>query len=161
MPRNMESEQKVLLFKPERCTGCRYCEVGCAFYHHEVIDTNKSNIRIVLKKEEFEFEAINCQQCREPLCKNSCPEDAIMKKSDAGWIKVDQMKCTGCGACIIACPLSCPWLEEDHQIAQICDFCDGDPVCVDYCSPGALSVKSRGEAEKYLKDRYGGYNEGD
>lgn len=161
MSQTAESEQKVLLFDPEKCTGCRYCEVGCAFYHQGVVDPSKSNIHIFLKGGEFAFEATNCQHCREPPCENSCPEDAIKKDSDTGWVKVDSMKCTGCKACITACPLSCPWFDEEHQIAQICDFCDGEPVCVDYCSPGALSVVTRAEAEEFMKNRYGGDNGSD
>ncbi len=150
----MVARQKVLIYDPERCTGCRYCEIACAFKHHGIINPEKSHIRIFIDERNFELEASNCQNCEEPLCKAACPEDAVVKDEQTGWVTVNQMGCTGCKSCIFACPLSCPWFDEEHKVVVKCDFCDGEPVCAMYCSPQAIRVGTRAEALEFNRQRY-------
>jgi len=144
----------VLIFDPERCTGCRYCEVACAFKHYGVTSPEKSHIRIFVDEQRMKIEASNCQHCEEPVCAASCPEDAITKDEGTGWVMLNSMKCIGCKSCILACPLSCPWFDEEHHIAAKCDFCDGDPVCAKYCSPQAIRVGTRAEALEINRRQY-------
>lgn len=150
------AQQRVLIFDPERCTGCRYCEIACAFEHFGVIDLEKSSIRVLFDEKKMEFEAINCRHCEEPLCVAACAKEAVTKDEETGWVKVNPMKCVGCKDCIFACPLSLPRFDEKGKIVFICDFCDGDPVCAKYCSSQALRVVSRAEAWKFNKRTYGG-----
>ncbi|MEW5785371.1 MAG: 4Fe-4S binding protein [Bacillota bacterium] len=59
-------------------------------------------------------------------------------------------KCTGCGACVAACPDGMINLDA-HGKADKCDLCEGEPLCVRYCSPGALKLVaalSKGEVER-------------
>jgi Fe-S-cluster-containing dehydrogenase component len=148
------AHQKVLIYDPERCTGCGYCEIVCAFQHYGTFNPAKSHIRISFDERGGRFEATNCRHCEEPVCLASCPEEAIIKSDESGWVKINPMKCIGCRSCILACPLSCPWFDEEHRVSAKCDFCDGDPACAKYCSPGALRVVSRAEAEEFNKRMY-------
>ena len=150
-----EAQQKVLIYDPERCTGCHYCEIACAVKHYGTPDTNKSHIRVSLEEKRIELEATNCQHCKKAVCEASCPEDAIVKDEEKGWVTINPMKCIGCKSCVFTCPLSCPWFDEDRRVAAKCDFCDGEPVCAEYCSPGAIRVGTRAEALEFNRKRYG------
>ena len=143
------AQQQVLVFDPERCTGCRYCEIVCAFEHYGVLSPEKSSIRALFDEKKAEFEVIYCQHCEEPLCVAACTKEAMVKDRGTGWVKINPMKCVGCKDCIFACPLSLPWFDEKRRVAFLCDFCDGESVCAKYCSPRALRVVSRAEAWEF------------
>ncbi|TAN62337.1 MAG: (Fe-S)-binding protein, partial [Magnetospirillum sp.] len=38
--------QRSLLLKPEKCTGCRQCEMACSFEKERVFNPAKSRIRV-------------------------------------------------------------------------------------------------------------------
>lgn len=150
------SSQKVIVFDPELCTGCRYCEVVCSFKHYGCIDLSKSYVRILFNGDEGTgaFEAVNCQHCEEPICVSACPSEALEKDERTGWVKINPLKCIGCQMCVYLCPLSVPFFDEERKAAVKCDFCDGDPECVRHCSPAALRVVTREEALQLNKRLY-------
>jgi len=148
------SHQKVLLYDPKRCTGCRYCEIACAFYHFKQLDFSKAHLHIVFDEMNFQFEGIYCQHCDEPVCVAACPNDAITKDEETGWVKINPVKCIGCKTCTIVCPLSVPWFNEAFHVSMKCDFCGGDPQCAKFCSPQAIRVATREEAWEFNKKTY-------
>ena len=44
-----------------------------------------------------------CMHCEQPACVDVCPTGASYK-SEEGPVLIDQNKCIGCRACIVACP---------------------------------------------------------
>lgn len=154
MLKTSKAQQKVLLYDPKRCTGCRYCEIACAFYHFKTIDFEKAHLRIEFDEKNVEFEAIYCQHCDEPVCVAACPNDAITKDEETGWVKINPAICIGCKTCTIVCPLSVPWFNEAFHVSMKCDFCNGDPQCAKFCSPQAIRVATREEAWEFNKKNY-------
>ena len=148
--------QKVIVYDPELCTGCRHCEIVCAFKHYGSVDLNKSYLRILFNGGDgiAAFEAVNCQHCEEPICVNACPSGALGKDEKTGWVIVNPLKCVGCQMCTYMCPLSVPFFDEERKAAAKCDFCGGDPECVMHCSPGALKVVTREKAIQLNKKLY-------
>jgi ferredoxin len=53
--------------------------------------------------------------------------------------KVDQEKCTGCGACIDACPAEA--IEMKDGKALITDSCIDCGACIDECPVEAISME--------------------
>jgi NAD-dependent dihydropyrimidine dehydrogenase PreA subunit len=51
---------------------------------------------------------------------------------------VDKEACTGCGACVDACPVEAIKMEND--IASISEDCSECGVCVDECPAEAISL---------------------
>ena len=43
-------KQKVLLYDPSKCTGCRYCEIACSYYHFKEFDLEKAHLHIVFEE---------------------------------------------------------------------------------------------------------------
>lgn len=122
---------------PEKCTGCRICELICAFTKHGEFNPKRSRIRIV-KMERFSVDIpVVCKQCLKPLCMVDCPVDAIRKDTD-GIVHVDEELCTGCGLCVEACPFGAISLDPLNSMAIVCDLCHGVPQCVKWCPTGAL-----------------------
>lgn len=63
-------------------------------------------------------------------------------------IKIDEAKCTGCGACIPGCPEGALQII-DNKARLVSDlFCDGLGACLGTCPEGAIVVEER-EAEPY------------
>lgn len=149
--------QKILVFDRRVCTGCRLCELACSFAKFNNINSyERTHIRHVIEFDRGEIEAQYCQHCEEPLCMASCPASAIHKDEHNGIVKINPLECIGCQTCNIVCPVRSPKFYPDRKISMKCDLCDGDPACVKYCSPMAISLVTRDEADRLLRQIYGG-----
>lgn len=63
-------------------------------------------------------------------------------------IKIDEIKCNGCGQCIPNCPEGAIQII-DKKARLISDlFCDGLGACIGHCPEGAITIEER-EAEEY------------
>jgi len=74
-----------------------------------------------------------CAQCDDYPCVEACPVEALRVDEETKAVLVDRERCTGCGACIEACPGQVPFLHPGDGKAVICDLCGGDPECVKVC----------------------------
>ena len=63
-------------------------------------------------------------------------------------IKIDESRCTGCGACITACAEGAIQLEAGKAKVISDSFCDGLGACLAVCPEGALTIEER-EAEEF------------
>ena len=81
-----------------------------------------------------------CAQCNDYPCVNSCPVGALSTSADTKAVLVDREKCTGCGACIRACPGNVPFLHPGDDKAAICDLCGGDPECIKVCKEAGYNA---------------------
>ena len=113
------------------CTGCRTCELACSFRHEGVFNPRKSRIRIV--RELTKDCPIYCRHCEGPPCVRVCPVNAFVQDERTGAFTVDEDACTGCGACVQACPFGAIALDPGMRRALKCDLCGGDPACVKVC----------------------------
>ena len=142
---------KLTIINKNNCTGCKMCELACAFFHDRIF--NPSAARIYVKKVEDKGIDIPiiCRDCNNQACKLVCLEDAFYL-SDLGILKIDEKKCTGCKACISACPFNVIKLSPYSGKAIKCDLCDGSPQCVNWCPNNVLDYK--GKVKDSLKERF-------
>ncbi|MEJ2067827.1 MAG: 4Fe-4S binding protein [Deltaproteobacteria bacterium] len=99
--------------------------------------------------------------CVDPACIAVCPEDAITKRSEDGIVVVDKDACSGCQACLEACPFDVPQFGADGMM-QKCDLCldvikvnSESPPCVMTCPTqalvfGVMNTKEKEAAEQSM-----------
>jgi Fe-S-cluster-containing dehydrogenase component len=73
----------------------------------------------------------------------ACPRDALRQSDETGIILVDDDKCNGCGWCIEACDYGAIQLHPETKKVFVCDLCDGEPQCVEWCPEEALDFTTK------------------
>ncbi|EML1218770.1 4Fe-4S dicluster domain-containing protein [Enterobacter hormaechei] len=132
---------RFILTDPEKCIGCRTCEVACMMSHQSSATPEAFTSRIRVVKGGTFTTAVGCHQCEDAPCANVCPTGAIHRAAGA-WL-VEQARCIGCKSCMVACPFGAMQVRvvEDRVQALKCDLCahrEGGPACVEACPTHAL-----------------------
>ena len=149
---------KVIYVDPEKCTGCKVCEMVCSLYHENQINPSKARIYVMTNEQEGIDIPVICQQCEDPPCEKVCPTHAIYRDKTTGAKLINEKACIGCRMCINACPFGAPSVRGDTGEVIKCDLCMGEPQCVEFCEPKALQFipatraamqKKRASAQKY------------
>ncbi|MCD6383446.1 MAG: 4Fe-4S dicluster domain-containing protein [Thermoplasmata archaeon] len=137
---------KAIIGHPEKCTGCRLCEISCSLYHHGVSNPVLSYIQVHRKGVTVDV-PLTCthgEDCGEDFCMTVCPVSAI-DRDENGVVKIDQDACIGCRICYQRCPMHVIRMIDDKAFK--CDLCGGDPQCVKVCTAGAIEFVEIGEKE--------------
>jgi carbon-monoxide dehydrogenase iron sulfur subunit len=121
----------------KKCTGCRKCEVACAFFHTGKVGNRLARIKVLNLYERGIDGPVVCIHCEEKYCLN-CPEDALILGS-LGQVIVSPTVCSLCGVCEKACPIGA--LEIFDGIVYVCDLCGGTPKCVEACTEKAITYQ--------------------
>lgn len=131
------SHTRALTIVPERCSGCRTCEIVCAIKNNKVNNPKKARIRLLsLYPQPVIKMPIVCRQCKVPKCMDSCPSDAIYIENDV--VRIDSNKCVGCHACVVSCSFGAIYMHSDLTAPFKCELCGGDPYCVKACPKNAI-----------------------
>ena len=121
-----------------KCTGCRLCEMACSVKHTGGNNPSRSRIHVIKwPMEGFELPML-CQQCEQAPCIAVCPKDALYRDPVVSRVTLDYDLCIGCRMCVTACPFGGMGVDTTDRRVIKCDQCDGDPLCVRFCGPGAL-----------------------
>ncbi len=142
---------------PNRCVGCRRCELACSEFNDGKAQPSIARIKVArnynfgprgvqlgYRRGEGRFgnhriTQDTCRQCPHPVpCQSSCRYDAIEVTPPVNARKVNKDKCQGCRICQRACPWGMPSFDEDLERATKCHLCNGEPECVNACPAGAL-----------------------
>ncbi|QSZ26873.1 4Fe-4S dicluster domain-containing protein [Aceticella autotrophica] len=97
-----------VIANPNRCIGCRTCEIACALAHlegnplSEGTDDFQFNQRLNVIKTATVSSPIQCRHCEDAPCANVCPVGAIVRKNNT--IQINNQICIGCKNCLLACP---------------------------------------------------------
>jgi Fe-S-cluster-containing dehydrogenase component len=148
----------VLLHEPQRCVGCRRCELSCTAFNDGAGSAYMARVKIFRNLNfgprgagigsyywgEGDYGngkviAETCKQCPHPVpCAEACPRGAIKANATTGARKIDTSLCIGCGICTVACPWGMPTLNKETNKSSKCFLCDGKPECAHACPTGAL-----------------------
>ncbi len=142
---------KIIVVDPERCNGCRLCEIVCSVKKEGVSDPSQSRIRIIDWETEGVYLPLICQHCEEPVCESVCPVIAIERDEVSGQVEADEEACVSCRSCVSTCPLGGLGFDINTQKVLRCDLCNGDPVCVMCCETGAIQFVESDQMQKRKK----------
>ena len=156
-----ELEKNVIFIDPEKCMGCRNCEIACGVEHSLSKEIYRAPMEKPLPKPRIRVLVadifnvpMRCQHCKDAPCINVCPTKALYK-TDEGFVILTPEKCIGCLMCTLACPFGHPRYNIETKTIVKCDFCIDRvkagklPACVEACPTGALKY---GKLEELLEE---------
>ena len=139
MPENKKRYGMVIDLR--KCVGCHACTVACKMEND--VPQNCYNTWV----EEWEcgtYPNVSkvklpkmCNHCVDAPCIEVCPAEATFAL-EGGSVVVNEEKCIGCGACVIACPYEARYMKPNQKAGK-CTFCVGRaesglmPACVSTC----------------------------
>jgi Fe-S-cluster-containing hydrogenase component 2 len=133
--------RKFLVSDPEKCTGCRICEIVCSAVKEKVFNPSFSRIRTVFTWPDQNV-ALACRLCEDPSCVRACPRNALRANRVTGVVEVESAKCDGCRWCMEACKFGAMLIHSRDKTVKICDLCEGAPKCVEFCPTEALELRT-------------------
>lgn len=130
------------------CIGCCDCVVACKTENSVpeglCWDWVVEATRGVYPDLATEFRSERCNQCSNATCVSVCPTGASHHWEDTNIVVVDPQKCTGCKACMAACPYDARLIMHPGGYIGKCTFCvhrvseGDDPACVSACPTHAM-----------------------
>lgn len=131
---------RFILTDPEKCIGCRTCEVACMMSHQSSATPEAFTSRIRVVKGEpspqpWAAISVKMRPARMSARRGHSP-------CCGSWL-VEQARCIGCKSCMVACPFGAMQVRVvgDRVQALKCDLCmhrEGGPACVEACPTHAL-----------------------
>ena len=125
------------------CIGCGDCVVACKTENKVPAGLNRDWVveatRGTYPDLTTEFRSERCNPCSHATCVYSCPTWASDYWRATNIVLVDAGKCTGCKACIAACPYDARLVMRPEGYIDKCTFCHHrvekglDPACVASC----------------------------
>ena len=90
------------------CIGCGDCVVACKTENKVPAGLNRDWVveatRGTYPNLQTEFRSERCNHCSNATCVTLCPTGASHYWNNSNIVLVEAEKCTGCKACIAACP---------------------------------------------------------
>jgi electron transport protein HydN len=151
---------RFVIAEPSKCIGCRTCEVACALSHpvgngvSQALSPENFRPRLKLVRGLNVTAPVQCRQCENAPCVNSCPTGALVYQM--GTVQLVAEHCIGCQTCVVACPFGAMEMADvpvkQAQLGTLsvrktvsqahkCDLCidrkDG-PACIPVCPTKAL-----------------------
>ena len=167
---------KTVFIHPERCIGCKQCEIACAVAHSQsknlflaVFESPAPKPRIHAEPGLMLNTAFpnKCRHCNPAPCQMACPTAAISRSTDfPDIVLLAPHRCIACGMCAMVCPFDVITYHAQAAapgkpaVAVKCDHCierqrQGEgPACVEACKVGALEFGEINELVKAARTRY-------
>ncbi len=143
---------------PEKCMGCKSCEIGCAVQHSKdktlfsaILESPPPMKRLFVEAAEDIRMPIICRHCENAPCLNACISGCLYRDENS-FVRRKKERCIGCWTCIMVCPFGVITQDKVKHIAVKCDRCHKleTPACVASCPTHALIMK---EAEELSKEK--------
>ncbi len=159
---------KTVFVHPERCIGCKQCEIACAVEHSQskdlalaIWEDPRPVPRIHVEASPYLTTFPNkCRHCSPAPCVEICPTAALYREEATDTVKLHPEKCIACGMCAMVCPFDVIVFDTasydgKYKIMNLkCDHCPDrteqglEPACVEVCKVSALEW---GDVNEILK----------
>jgi Fe-S-cluster-containing dehydrogenase component len=139
----MSAKRYAMAVDTRTCVGCTACVIACKTENDlpdgyarnwitEIATGTFPSLDLTIRSER-------CNHCDDAPCVAVCPTGASWI-GPGGIVLVDPDKCTGCKACIAACPYDARFVDPRTGTVDKCTFCvhrveNGTPTtaCQDIC----------------------------
>lgn len=145
------------LYDSTRCIGCNTCQIACKDIHNLEKGIWLRRVETAEWTDDrrtwWRHASHTCRHCSGAACVKACGAKAIYYQED-GAVIISPERCTGCGACIPACPYGEIQMSQRLGRAVKCDSCfevrrkGRKPVCVEACLTHCLEVREEGATGK-------------
>jgi Fe-S-cluster-containing dehydrogenase component len=152
------TKRYAMAMDPKQCVGCAACVLACKGENRVPDGAFRDWIVEVVRGRypdlSREIRSERCHHCSEPPCVDACPTGAS-HVGRGGTVLVAQNKCTGCKACIAACPYGARFVHPAGYVDK-CTFClhrveRGElPACVEICPTRALTFGNAADPQSVL-----------
>jgi carbon-monoxide dehydrogenase iron sulfur subunit len=148
---------KQIFVRPERCMGCKSCELGCAVAHSKgktlfsaMLEAPAPKKRLFVESADGFTMPVLCRHCEEAPCLHACISGCLYR-DEQGFVRRHKERCIGCWSCMMLCPFGVITRDREKHIAVKCDRCHklDVPACVAACPTGALVLV---EADELARD---------
>ena len=116
-----------MVIDTKRCVGCHACVISCFMENDVPMGYTRDWITEIVTGEfpelHSEIRSERCNHCGKAPCVTVCPTGASHIERGTGIVLVAHHKCTGCKACIAACPYDARFVHPDGYVDK-CTFCD-------------------------------------
>lgn len=151
---------RTVFVNPERCIGCRQCEIACAVEHSASKDVAPALLEAPIPRKRVHVEPgptlstsfpNKCRHCDPAPCLQVCPTAAISRDPDLALVLIDPKRCIGCAMCAVVCPFDVltfhPLADGPGPEVEVAVKCDGCadrlrhgnvPACSEVCKTDAL-----------------------
>lgn len=147
-----------MVMDTRKCVGCNACVLACKTENGVPLgftrDWVNTEVRGTFPHLSMEIRSERCNHCEDPPCVYACPTGAS-HIAEGGVVLVDHDLCTGCKACVAACPYDARFIHPDGY-ADKCTFCyhrvsrGEDPACVMVCPTRSLTFGDLNDPESEL-----------
>jgi len=144
---NLVRKRYAMAVDTRRCVGCSACVIACKEENGLPLADFRSWVEVEMRGTypdlAMEIRSERCEQCTDAPCVTNCPTGASYY-ADGGVVLVDRSLCTGCKACIAACPYEARYIHPDGY-ADKCTFClhrvarGLQPACANTCPTQSLT----------------------
>jgi Fe-S-cluster-containing dehydrogenase component len=137
------------------CVGCGACIIGCKTENDVATGCSRDwvftettgtfpHLAMTVRSER-------CNQCADAPCVRACPTGSS-HYGPGGLVLVTRSKCSGCKACIAACPYGARFVDPRTHTVDKCTRCvhrleNGVPTtsCQDICPTGSIVAGDLGD----------------
>lgn len=150
--------QYAMVMDSRKCVGCNACVLACKT--ENAVPEGYTRDWIVMETRgafpalSMEIRSERCNHCVDPPCVWACPTGASFI-AEGGIVLVDHDKCTGCKACVAACPYDARFIHPDGY-ADKCTFCHHrvtkgeQPACVEVCPTKSLTFGDLADPDSHV-----------
>jgi len=134
-----------MVVRQHLCIDCERCLAACKTTNSVPDYGYRTAIVPNAVGQKTEFIPVLCMQCNDPPCVRACPTRASYKDEQNGIVRMEEKKCIGCKACMVACPYNARYFNNERHAIDKCDFCfnsrlsKGETLtaCAEACPTGA------------------------
>lgn len=157
----MKTKKYAMVIDTKTCVGCGNCVIGCkmendvpdGFHRDWVVEETTGSFPTL----HLEIRSERCNHCTNPPCVTVCPTGASHVREGGNLVLVHAERCTGCKACIAACPYDARFVMPEGYISK-CTFCDHriaegkGPNCVASCPTNCMFFGDLNDPESEVSE---------